>query len=125
MSNEHIAVVDDDASVLKALARLLDAISYRVRIHESGEQFIASLRLQVPECLILDLNMKEMSGEDVQRYLADTRTRIPTIILTARDDPNIEKHCMQAGAVAFLLKPVTPDQLVRAIQTALSTRLLH
>ena len=84
-----------------------------------------SLPLQVPDCLILDLNMKQMTGEDVQYYLAGIGTRIPTIILTGHDTPEICKRCQQAGAVAFLVKPVTVDQLLRALQTALSASLLH
>jgi len=125
MSNENIAVVDDDPSLRKALTRLLEAYSYRVRTYELAQQFIESLSLQVPECLILDLNMRQMTGEDVQFYLAGIGTRIPTIILTAHDTFEIRKRCQQAGAVAFLVKPVTVDQLLMALQTALSTRLLH
>jgi len=125
MSNENIAVVDDDPSLRKALTRLLEAYSYRVQTYELAQQFIESLSLQVPECLILDLNMRQMTGEDVQLYLAGIGTRIPTIILTGHDTFEIRKRCQQAGAVAFLVKPVTVDQLLIALRTALSTRLLH
>jgi FixJ family two-component response regulator len=125
MANENIAVLDDDRSMRTALTRLLEAYSYRVRTYEFAQHFIDSLRLQVPECLILDLNMKWMTGEDVQQYLASIGTRIPTIILTGYDAPEIRQRCKEAGAVAFLVKPVTVDQLLRALQTALSARLLH
>jgi FixJ family two-component response regulator len=125
MSNEYIAVIDDDESVRRSLACLLEAFSYRLRTYDSALQFIDSLRLEVPECLIVDLNMKPMTGDELQHYLARTGTRIPTIILTGHDKPEIRERCQQAGAVAFLVKPITPDQLSRAIQTALSTRLLH
>jgi|SRR5688572_10062167 len=125
MSNENIAVLDDDPSMRKALKRLLKAHSYRVRAYELAEQFIDSLRLLVPECLILDLNMERMTGEELQHYLAVIGTRIPIIILTGHDTPEIRKRCQRSGAVAFLVKPVTADQLFSAIQTALSPRLPH
>jgi len=125
MSNEQIAVLDDDPSVRKGLSRLLEAYSYRVRTYEGPQQFIESLRLQAPECLIPYMNMQPMNGGELLRYLTDNGTRIPTIILTGEDEPERRERCQQAGAVAFLVKPVTVDQLLRAIQTALSTRVLH
>jgi FixJ family two-component response regulator len=125
MSNEQIAVVDDDASVRKGLSRLLEAYSYRVRTYEGVQQFIDSLPLQVPECLILDLNMKPKTGLEVLHVLTDNGTRVPTIILTGEDEPERRERCQRAGAVAFLVKPVSVDQLLRAIRTALSTRVLH
>ena len=123
MSNEMIAVVDDEVSLRMAVSRLLGAYSYRVETYAGGQEFIDSLHARVPQCLILDLNMEPMNGVEVLQYLAKTKNRIPTIILTGRDTPERRERCQQAGAIAFLVKPVTADKLVRAIQTALDEKL--
>jgi FixJ family two-component response regulator len=124
MANEQIAVLDDDASIRMGLARLLGAYSYRVGAYAEGQEFIDSLRVHPPDCLILDLNMEPMNGGEVLQYLADTGNQIPTIILTGRDSAERRETCRRAGAVAFLVKPVQADQLVRTIQAALIRSLL-
>jgi len=125
MTNETVAVVDDDASVRTGLSRLLKTYSYRVGTYSGGQAFLDSLHLQVPECLILDLNMSPMHGSEVLQYLADTGNRIPTIILTGRDSAETRERCQRAGAVAFLVKPVHADQLMSTIETVLNGRLPH
>jgi FixJ family two-component response regulator len=119
----EIAIVDDDPTVRGSLARLLESCSYRVKAYESAKEFLNSNRLQMSSCLILDLQMEGMTGAVLQHYLAVTGAKIPVIILTAKDAPWVRERCQEAGAVDFLVKPVTPDQLLRAIETALSTRL--
>ena len=123
MANEMIAVVDDEVSLRMAVSRLLGAYSYRVETYAGGQEFIDSLHDNAPECLVLDLNMEPMNGVEVLQYLAKTRNPIPTIVLTARDSPEIRERCRQAGAIAFLVKPATADKLVRAIQVALNEKL--
>jgi FixJ family two-component response regulator len=125
MSNETIAVVDDDPAIRKGLSRLLDGYSYRVESYPGGQEFIDSLCVQAPKCLILDLNMEPMKGGEVLRYLADTGKPIPTIILTGHDTPERRESCQRAGSVAFLVKPVQAETLVRAIEAALNGHTPH
>jgi FixJ family two-component response regulator len=125
MSNENIAVVDGDAALRMALSRLLKAYSYRVGTYSGGQEFLDSLHVDVPECLILDLDMDPMDGWEVLQCLADTGNRMPTIILTASDSAQRRERCQRAGALAFLVKPVGSGQLVSTIQTALNGRLPH
>jgi len=122
MPDEMIAVVDDDAFVRKGLSRLLGAYSYRVQTYAGGQEFIDSLNAQVPQCLILDLNMEPMNGGEVLHYLTDTGNRIPTIILTGDDSPENRERCQRAGAVAFMIKPAEAEKLVKTIQTVLDRR---
>ena len=70
-------------------------------------------------------HMELMTGEELLHHLAHSKTRIPAIVLTGQNEPGTQERLQQAGAVKFLEKPVTPDQLLRAIELALSTRLLH
>ena len=121
----EIAIVDDDPMLRGSLARLLKAFSYRVRTYESAMEFLNSKRVKAPDCLIVDQHMEEMTGEELLHHLAHSGTRIPAIVLTGHNEPGTQERFQQAGAVKFLVKPVTPDQLLRAIEAALSTRLLH
>ncbi len=92
-----IAIVCDDPSVLKALARLLGSRSIAARSFVSARQFIASLADERPDCLILDLQMPEMTGLELQRDLAANNIRIPTIIVTANDEPDMREKCVRAA----------------------------
>jgi len=115
----RVAVVDDDASVRKALARLLSASSFSTTTFPSAQSFLASLQAETPECLLLDLHMPEMTGLDLQRELARTGIKIPTIVITAYNDIALRERCQAAGAADFLLKPLDGTILVSAIHAAL------
>jgi DNA-binding response OmpR family regulator len=71
----------------------------------------------MPDCLIVDLNMPYMSGVELQRELLRLEARIPTIVLTARDDKCYRDQCRGLGAMAYLVKPVNPDALIAAISS--------
>ena len=114
----NIAVVDDDASLLKALERLLSTRSWVTRTFRSGEQFLALLADGLPDCLILDLQMPGMSGLELQQALFDRGIGIPTIIMTSNTDAAMRERCLSAGAVAYLPKPVRRAELFAAIEAA-------
>jgi FixJ family two-component response regulator len=116
-----IAIVDDDPSVLKALARLLSARSFVARTFQSAPQFLASLPAGQPDCLIADLQMPEMTGLELQQNLISKGIVIPTIIITAHDEAGMHERCRSAGAIAYLSKPVHDTLLFAAIDAAGST----
>jgi FixJ family two-component response regulator len=113
-----IAVVDDDPSVLKALRRLLQARTFRAKAYGSAHEFLAALPDGLPDCLILDLQMPEMTGLELLQHLRDVGIRIPTIIITAHADSGARERCVSAGAIAFLSKPVQDLALFAAIGAA-------
>jgi FixJ family two-component response regulator len=113
-----IAIVDDDPAVLKALARLLGTRSFDARTFRSARQFLDSLSGGLPDCLIADLQMPEMTGLELQQNLARNDIRIPTIIITGHDQAGMRKRCKAAGAVALLLKPLQDTSLFAAIDAA-------
>jgi len=113
-----IAIVDDGPSVLKALARLLGAHSFATKTYLSAPQFLASLAEGLPDCLIADLQMPEMTGLELQLSLARRGVQIPTIIITAHDEAGMRERCKSAGAIAYLAKPVSDTSLFAAIDTA-------
>lgn len=121
-SSPWIAIVDDDPSVLKGLARFLKVRSIEVRTYESARAFLASLPPgipdELPECLIVDLQMPDMSGLELQHHLNRAGIRIPTIVITANRDPEMREQCEAAGAETYLLKPLQDTSLLAAIENA-------
>jgi FixJ family two-component response regulator len=115
----HVAVVDDDASVRKALARLLNIFPFIPATFGSGQDFLDSLPLGVPDCLVLDLQMPDMTGVDLQDQLARIGVQIPTIIVTAHDENNLRQRCRLAGAAAYLIKPLDEATLIASINRAI------
>ena len=120
MSTRNIAIVDDDESVRRAMARLIGVHSFQVQTYASGHEFLDSLKISVPNCLIVDLTMNDMTGLELLHSLAGMGLRIPTIVVTAVDEPGMRHRCKLAGAIAFLVKPVMGDPLLDAIKTAMS-----
>jgi FixJ family two-component response regulator len=118
-ANHRIAVVDDDASVRKALMRLLETSSYDVKGFGSARDLLSGLAAGLPECLIVDLQMPNMTGLELQQHLARTGITIPTIVITAHDEPGTKERCIAAGAAAYLLKPLRKASLLTAIDAAI------
>jgi FixJ family two-component response regulator len=102
----------------KALAGLLSAHGIDARTYGSARDFLEALPSGMPDCLIVDLNMPYMSGLELQRELLRVGARIPTIVVTARDDKSYRDQCRGLGAMAYLVKPVSPDALIAAINSA-------
>jgi len=114
-----VHVLDDDASVRTALARLLRAVGYEVRIHATAASYLLEPQGDGPTCLILDVRMPEVSGLEIQDALARLRITVPIIFLTGHGDIPMSVKAMRAGASDFLTKPVKREQIVAAVSTAL------
>jgi FixJ family two-component response regulator len=115
-----IAIVDDDASVCRALARLIETWSFRARTYSSAREFIDSLEQDgKPDCLVVDLQMPDMNGLDLQDHLRRTGCNIPTIIITAHNEPGFRRWCEAAEVSAYLLKPLKNKELMSAINSAM------
>jgi len=113
-----IAIVDDDSSVRKALARLLEANSFQTHVYGSAREFLNSLKVEQPECLVLDLHMPDFGGLELQHYLRRHGIEIPTVIITAHNEIGLRERCTNAGAAAFLVKPLTDKTLIESINSA-------
>ena len=116
-----VSIVDDDPSVRRSLRNLLGSAGFRAEAFPSAEAFLASVHRQHTACIVLDVRMPGMSGLDLLRYLADTRARIPVIMLTAHAHEDTRQRTLQAGAAAFFKKPFDSAELVEAVRAALST----
>lgn len=113
-----IAVLDDDEPVRKAVMRLLRAAGFSARGFASGRELLAVWSREPPDCLLLDLQLPGISGLEVQRRLRSTGTQVPTIVITASDEPRIRDECVNEGASACLRKPLDEHALLCALERA-------
>jgi FixJ family two-component response regulator len=118
-----IAVVDDDASFLRSIGRLLSSVGYAVNTFGSARDFLASLPGFSPRCLVLDIHMPEMSGLELQDWLAAHGFCVPVILMTAYDTPQTRQRAHQAGGFGFLVKPFAKQALLDAVAAAVTGRL--
>lgn len=113
-----VAVVDDEAQVRVALRRLLRLADYEVATYDSGEEFLASLVQHRPACALLDVNMPGMDGLQVLARLRADQVALPVVVITASDDPVVERGALQAGGLCVLHKPFGNDELLAAVDFA-------
>ena len=117
-----ISVVDDDESVRRSTRLLVESFGYRAAVFESAEGFLRFGQLRDTSCLVLDVQMPGMDGLELQTQLAAEGCGIPVIFITAHDDQESRRRALRSGAVAFLGKPFTDQQLLQAISFSLAAR---
>lgn len=118
-ASETVYIVDDDPSMLRALARLVGASGYRVKTFDRAAAFLESRLLKGPKCLVLDLRMPGLGGLDLQREMAARGLVLPVVFLTGHGDVPSSVEAMKAGAMDFLTKPVRGEALLKAVEAAL------
>ena len=101
-----ISIVDDDDTVRAATESLVRSLGFETHTFASAESFLQSTSPRETRCLILDVQMPNMSGIDLQDRLSELGFEIPIIFITAYADEAVRQRAMEAGAVAFLLKPL-------------------
>lgn len=119
-STPIVHVVDDDDSFRTAVTYLLRAAGYEVRPHASAGDFLLTLPVNAPGCVVLDVHMPGPSGLDLQEAFAKRADALPIIFLTGRGDIPMTVRAMKAGAVDFLPKPVQREALLNAVRNALA-----
>jgi FixJ family two-component response regulator len=113
-----IAVLDDDESIRRTTTLLIESFGFRAAAFTSAESFLKSDQLHDISCLILDVR-PDMNGLELQSELATAGYSFPIIFVTAYDDRESRGRAMQAGAVAFLGKPFSDEQLLQTVRSAL------
>jgi FixJ family two-component response regulator len=114
-----VFVVDDDASMRKALSNLIESVGLQVKVFAAAPDFLAVNLPDAPCCLILDIRLPGLSGLDFQAKLAGAKIAIPIIFITAHGDIPMSVRAMKAGAIEFLSKPFRDQDLLDAVQVAL------
>jgi FixJ family two-component response regulator len=114
-----VCVVDDDASLLRALHRLLNAGGFAVSTFSSAEEFLQAPPRRDVACLVLDVHLSGLSGFELHERLVAAGQRIPVLFITARDDAPTRERARQAGAVGYLRKPFDDESLLAAVHKAI------
>ena len=113
-------VVDDDASMRRALRTQLQVLGFNVLVYQSAEELLASEFPARDMCLLLDVWMPGMNGVELCQNLAAAGRHLPTILMSGLDDERTAQIMREAGPIARLFKPFEEKQLIRAIRKALS-----
>ena len=114
-----VFVVDDDISVRESLEHLIRCEGWTPETFASAKEFLARPRPLAPSCLLLDVNLPDLSGLDLQKRVAADRIDMPIIFITGYGDIPMTVQAMKAGAVEFLTKPFKDDVLLSAIGQAI------
>ena len=111
-----VALVDDDADELKAIARFLSSHGYRVRTFESAERYLESPDADEVSCVVIDVNLgRGMSGLDLARSISSSGRTTTIIFMTGSADEATRQRAMTIGCTAFMEKPYLGDRLIAAI----------
>ena len=114
-----ISIVDDDESVREATKGLVRSLGYAAATFASGEEFLSSGRVRDTACVIADVQMPGLSGIDLQQQLVAQGLALPVIFITAFPNERTRKRAIDAGAVDYLSKPFSDEQLVSCLEMAL------
>ena len=120
-SKRIVFVVDDDASVLKSLGRLIRSEGFEARLFESPERFLAEVTPITGACVVMDVALPHLSGLAVHQELERRGIRLPVIIVSARDDDATRREAKRAGVKFFFRKPVDDRTLIDAIDWSVNS----
>jgi FixJ family two-component response regulator len=120
-----ICIVDDDASVLKAVGRLLTSAGWVVHTFTEPVAFLGYVATKRVDLVVLDIWMKQMTGLEVLAHLCSLSPQTRIIILTGREDDAAKSIATQVGAAAFFLKPFDDEEFLGAVRSALASKAGH
>ena len=117
-SNMYVAVVDDDESLCRSLARLLRASGIQSFTYLSAEAFLDDTQRREFDCLVLDVQLGGISGIELTERLAASGSTTPVIFLTAHDEPDVREPALRTPCVAYLRKTDPAEVVLAAIRQA-------
>jgi DNA-binding NtrC family response regulator len=117
--NPLVCVIDDDSLVRESLSRLLRSAGLKVQAFASAQEILANLGKEMPSCLVLDIQLPDLDGFELQDELARKDMPVPIIFLTGHGDIPMSVRAIKAGAVDFLTKPFNDEYLLEAIRDAI------
>jgi FixJ family two-component response regulator len=117
-SGETVFIIDDDASVRRALGRLIRSAGLHAETFATAEEFLRHPERPEPGCLILDLHLPGLCGLGLQERLKAEGRCVPIVFISADTDERARERALRAGAVAFLHKPFEEQELLGAVRRA-------
>lgn len=118
-STPVVFVVDDDASVRRSLALLIDSAGWHPETFATAQEFLSFPRVVAPACLVLDVTLPDLDGLELQRRMAADRVCMPIIFISGHGDVPMTVRAMKAGAMEFFTKPIASNALLAAIGHAI------
>src|SRR4029077_13223325 len=116
----QVYVLDDDVSVREAVGSLMRSAGFSGKTFASWQGMLASLQRELPSCLVLDIQLPDINGFELQQELATKDIQIPIIFLTGHGDIPMSVRAIKAGALEFLTKPFDDEYLLEAIRSAIA-----
>ena len=120
-SGARVYVVDDDPFARDGIADLIRSAGLMVETFAAGGEFLAAPRPKVPSCLVLDVNLPDVNGLDLQQELAKSDVQMPIVFITGHGDIPMTVRAVKAGAANFLTKPFDGEELLNAVQHCLTS----
>lgn len=120
MGTPLLAIVDDDASVRKALLRVFRLARYDAEAFASAAELVDWMQARMPSCVVLDLHLPVVSGIELLRRLSGTPRAPPVVVITADDRPRVARECAALGAKRLFVKPVNCTALLAAVDQIVS-----
>ena len=118
--NIYIAVIDDDESLCRSMSRLLRAAHLQPITYPSAEAFLADTKRPKFDCLVLDIQLKGMSGLDLSQRLSAVKDATPVVFITAHDDPEVRAQAEASGCAGYFRKTDSGADVLAAIRRAIS-----
>src|SRR5262245_11146912 len=118
-TGQTVFVIDDDASVRRAVGRLIRSAGLKAVTFATAEEFLRSDEHPAPGCLVVDVHLPGLCGLELQERLSAEGRAVPVVFITAYGDDRTCGRALRAGAVAFLLKPFEEQSLLDAVDRAL------
>lgn len=115
VSESIVYLIDDDASIRKALALALSRKGFNIKTFETSQAFLNEYQESMPSCLVLDIKMPKMTGLELQKVLIEKNINIPVIFITGHGDVPASVQAFKAGAIDFLEKPFDQNILIQRI----------
>jgi len=114
-----VAIIDDDDSVCRSLSRLLRVVGIQAVSYPSAERFLSDSKRPRFDCLVIDIQLSDMSGSELNRRLTALGLTTPVIFNTASDEPDIREQALQTGCAAYLHKIESGKSILAAISQAI------
>jgi FixJ family two-component response regulator len=118
--NVYIAVIDDDESICRSMSRLLRAAHLQPITYPSAEAFLADTKRPEFDCLVLDIQLKGMSGLDLSQRLSAVKDATPVVFITAYDDPEVRARAEASDCAGYFRKTDSGADVLAAIRRAIS-----
>jgi FixJ family two-component response regulator len=117
-TGKSVFVVDDDASMLMSMNRLLQQHGFNARMFKSAGALLGLGTFEEASCIVLDINLEDESGIDLHRRLVDQGIKIPTIFVTGNDSHVARVAAIETGCIAYLAKPFSAKSFIESVEKA-------